>query len=331
MLEAPFDISENFQQTLEMIDTFWKMLRDGTLYQNMKSSFSYGMTQIVQYLKKNTDDINWVRVYYIGGFSLAFLGTFFIPLANAAKIANAGKLGEILAKINSEVGKTISQTAKFVKVNSIQAYQKVSRALIDLLEIFNIGGQKLKKYVDDLWKKIAEWFKKNKKAGMAENISTGIKMTVEEFEAGLKKFSTLKTSEAFEHLSDAIIYFNHHIVNGKIVQISDINCVNVVEAVEEFLRTGKIKTAQASHYQDILKLENIYKGNFLTMGVPSIKNIMKEGERGIIFCSRPFPRKGHVINVIKKNGELIFIDGQIHSGRANLKAGFDKFKYLKTY
>lgn len=163
LLEAPFDISKNFQQTLEMIDTFWKMLRDGTLYKNMKSSINYGMTQIVQYLKKNSDDINWVRIYYIGGFSLAFLGTFFIPLANVAKIANAGKLGEILAKINSEVGKTISQTAKFVKVNSIQAYQKVSRALIDLLEIFNVGGQKLKKFADDLWKKIAEWFVKNKK------------------------------------------------------------------------------------------------------------------------------------------------------------------------
>jgi len=54
------------------------------------------------------------------------------------------------------------------------------------LEIFNIGGQKLKKFIDDLGKKIAEWFKKNKKSGMAENISTGIKITVEEFEAGLK-------------------------------------------------------------------------------------------------------------------------------------------------
>ncbi len=175
LLEAPFDISKNFQQTLEMIDTFWKMLRDGTLYKNMKSSINYGMTQIVQYLKKNSDDINWVRVYYIGGFSLAFLGTFFIPLANVAKIANAGKLGEILAKINSEVGKTISQTAKFVKVNSIQAYQKVSRALIDLLEIFNVGGQKLKKFVDDLWKKIAEWFVKNKKLLLYEGPGSEIR------------------------------------------------------------------------------------------------------------------------------------------------------------
>ncbi|WP_312392081.1 hypothetical protein [Chryseobacterium sp.] len=46
--------------------------------------------------------------------------------------------------------------------NLLKTYQKVSRALIDLLEIFNIGGQKPKKFIDDLWKKIAEWFKKNK-------------------------------------------------------------------------------------------------------------------------------------------------------------------------
>ncbi|AZA72696.1 hypothetical protein [Chryseobacterium indoltheticum] len=47
--------------------------------------------------------------------------------------------------------------------NCIYSPEKVSRALIDLLEIFSIGGQKLKKFADDLWKKIAEWFVKNKK------------------------------------------------------------------------------------------------------------------------------------------------------------------------
>jgi len=56
-------------------------------------------------------------------------------------------------------------TAKLFNLlnESIWVYRKVSRALIDLFEIFSIGGQKLKKFVDDLWKKIAEWFVKNKK------------------------------------------------------------------------------------------------------------------------------------------------------------------------
>jgi DNA topoisomerase VI subunit B len=43
------------------------------------------------------------------------------------------------------------------------------------LEIFNIGGQKLKKSVDDLWKKIAEWFKKNKKLLLYEGPGSKIR------------------------------------------------------------------------------------------------------------------------------------------------------------
>ena len=41
------------------------------------------------------------------------------------------------------------------------------------------------------------------------------------------------------------------------------------------------------------------------------------------------PKIGHVINVMKKNGELIFIDGQKFSGKVDLKAGYESFKYLK--
>ena len=167
-------------------------------------------------------------------------------------------------------------------------------------------------------------------AGMAENIYTGIKMSLKEFEEGFKKISKLEPEEAIKYWEEAVKYFNHHVIDERIVQISDINCVNVVERFEEFLKTGKIKKAEPSDYQDISKLSTIYGGSFLTMSIPSIKNVMKEGERGIIFCSRPFPRKGHVINVMKKNNELIFIDTQVFSGKANLNQGYESFKYLKT-
>lgn len=120
-------------------------------------------------------------------------------------------------------------------------------------------------------------------AGMAENIFQPIKMSVDEFEAGLKRLSKIKPDEALENLDEAIKYFNHHVVDGRIAQVSDINCVNVVEVVEEFLRTGKIKLAQSSNAQNIFNLEKIYKRSFLEMKIPSIKAVMKEGERGIIF------------------------------------------------
>lgn len=55
---------------------------------------------------------------------------------------------------------------------------------------------------------------------------------------------------------------------------------------------------------------------------------MKEGESGIIFGVRGSLR-GHVFNVIKKNGELLFKDGQ-NGLNANLQNGYISFKYLKT-
>ncbi len=52
---------------------------------------------------------------------------------------------------------------KFVKIQSAEAYQKVSKALMELLELFKTGEQKLQNFVDDVWKEIVEWFLKNKK------------------------------------------------------------------------------------------------------------------------------------------------------------------------
>ncbi|WP_278555280.1 hypothetical protein [Elizabethkingia bruuniana] len=56
----------------------------------------------------------------------------------------------------------ISQSAKFVKIQTAEAYQKAGKALQELLEMFAKGGKKLQDFVEKLWKEIAEWFLKNK-------------------------------------------------------------------------------------------------------------------------------------------------------------------------
>lgn len=163
LLEAPFDISKDFQQTLEMADNFADILINKDFFANLEDSASQGMKNIREYLTKNAADVNWVRVSYITGFTISFIGTFFIPIADIAKIRELGRVGDILAKINEEIGKTVSQTAKFVKIKSAEAYQKVSKALQNLLELIKVGGKKLQDFVENLWKKIADWFLKNKK------------------------------------------------------------------------------------------------------------------------------------------------------------------------
>jgi hypothetical protein len=164
--------------------------------------------------------------------------------------------------------------------------------------------------------------------GMAENIKTTI--NVEEFLASAKRLENIKPEEALKYLDEALVHFNHEVVDGVVVQISDTNCAVVVQRVEEYLKTGKIRKAEASDSWKLLKLEDIYDKTFLTIDtIAPLKNLFKEGERGIVAGIRPFPKTGHVFNVIKVDRELKFLDGQL-GGLPNLNIGYEKFKYIKT-
>lgn len=85
-----------------------------------------------------------------------------------------------------------------------------------------------------------------------------------------------------------------------VVQISDTNCAVVLQRVEEYLKTGKITKAIASDVCKIPKLENFFDKTFLTISIPSLGKIMKEGERGIVAGIRK-SGNGHVFYVIKKD------------------------------
>ena len=167
---------------------------------------------------------------------------------------------------------------------------------------------------------------------MAEDISTGIKMTLEEFEAGFKALqkANITAKNAINYIYDALPYFNHHVINGKIVQISDRNCVEVVKVLDEFLKTGKIRTAPASKAQDYFVLENLYGKSFLSYNFSTLSKVMKEGETGILLCQRGQGKLSHVLNIIKNDGKLLFKDGQTYSQEMNLLSEYKSFKYLKT-
>ncbi|WP_241330058.1 hypothetical protein [Chryseobacterium arthrosphaerae] len=161
---------------------------------------------------------------------------------------------------------------------------------------------------------------------------------VKEYLDSLERFSNIQSGEAFKHLYEVLPLFNKKIivVDGKefLVEVSTTHCVNMVLAVDEYLKTGKISIALPSGRQKIEVLSTLYNEKynrftyFQRKTIPQIKINMKEGERGIIFGERTYPDPGHVFNIIKKDGELHFPDGQAGKG-ANLKDGFEYFKYLK--
>ena len=164
--------------------------------------------------------------------------------------------------------------------------------------------------------------------GMAENINTDIRMTVKEFEDGLE--ALLKTDitpeNAMDYFQNALIYFNHHVVDGKIVQVSNRNCINVVQAVEDFFRTGIINTAAASDSQKLRVITNKYGGDFLTLKIETLQNkdYFKVGERGILYCDRGPNDYDHVLNVFMEEKGLVLKDAQSESQE------FVTIQYLKT-
>ncbi|THV62814.1 hypothetical protein [Chryseobacterium candidae] len=164
--------------------------------------------------------------------------------------------------------------------------------------------------------------------GMAENIDTGIQMTVKEFEDGLEALikAEITPETAIDYLNDALIYFNHHVVDKKVVQISNRNCINVVQAIEDFLRTGKINVASTSEAQKLKVLTDKYGGYFLTLKIETLQNkdYFKVGERGILYCDRGPNDYDHVLSVFMEEDGLVLKDAQSESQE------FVTIKYLKN-
>ena len=129
------------------------------------------------------------------------------------------------------------------------------------------------------------------------------------------------------YIYDVLPYFNHHIVNGEVVMISDSNCVNVVQKVVEYLMTGKFSTALHSKGQNVNILESIYNSSFTPTTIDELKKSMIEGEIGIIYCYKnQLDPRGHVFNITKKSGTKL-LDGQF--GTIAKIGNYKYFEYLK--
>jgi hypothetical protein len=163
--------------------------------------------------------------------------------------------------------------------------------------------------------------------GVLENIKTTI--NVEKFLASAKRLENILPEDALKYLDEALVHFNHKVLDGVVVQIGNRNCAVVVQMVEEYLATGKINKALASNVMDFTKLEILY--NKTGLQLDSLKNfnlLIKDGERGIL-AGLNYSKPGHVVNFIKENGVIKFIDGQ--NGKVDkFTTNYDLFKYFKT-
>jgi hypothetical protein len=90
---------------------------------------------------KDDDGLNWVRIAYIVGYAIAFIGTMFIPIAGwVGKIAKVDKLipDELLTLLKTQG----ANLAKQLNTKTRNAKLKILQQCAELLEIFAKGKQK---------------------------------------------------------------------------------------------------------------------------------------------------------------------------------------------
>ncbi|WP_126652886.1 hypothetical protein [Chryseobacterium aureum] len=181
-------------------------------------------------------------------------------------------------------------------------------------------------------------------------VETTVEAEVKAFIKGEKQFSNTIIENPFEKMKEAMPYFNHKSVGDAVKQVSMTNCGNTAEVIVEFLRTGELRLAKSSGYQDLeVVAAKCGGGSFRPSTIPRMKELMTEGDVVVIYGVKEKYRikgtfedstKGHYFVGMKKGGELHLFDGQtgeyviydVSSNKARnfLQRNYLEFKYTKV-
>jgi hypothetical protein len=171
-------------------------------------------------------------------------------------------------------------------------------------------------------------------------IASSDPVKVKQFEEGLKRLEKLNLKanpeKAIDYLEDAMPYFNHEVVDGKIVQISKTNCGNTVEVLRNFIRNGVLDPAAKSGLQSTEDVAAKFGfGSFQESKLIRMNEILEEGQEIVIYGVKQkipvrgyrgetkFKKFGHYFYAIKREGRLHFFDPQ--TGEVVIFANTTKF------
>ncbi len=192
-----------------------------------------------------------------------------------------------------------------------------------------------------LSKQIEELIEESKKVGGHAQgrsiVVTSNPVKVKAFEESFEKLNNLwlkgklTGDNAIEYLEEAIVHFNHKVVNGKVIQIDFTNCGNTVEALHNFLKSGRIIPAGKSSFQSTKTVATKFKaGRFNDIGknLDEIKRLnenpvlIRDGESFILYGVLDkqkvigrngvfdYNMKGHYMYGIKRNKTIHLYDPQ---------------------
>lgn len=173
ILSLQTTIAENRENLVEQLDDFMDLLSQPDLFEKLEKGFNTFIESVKKEFLNKDAGLDMVKVHYVAGFSIAFIATFFIPIANIAKIEKLGKTGKILSEILEMAGAKLAQTKEAIKEITQTTVKTSLKAMQEVMELISKGGDEFLDFVRNLAKKIADWFLKNKKTvSLVDEIDT---------------------------------------------------------------------------------------------------------------------------------------------------------------
>lgn len=171
--------SEEREVIYEQLDNFIELLSEPNLFDKLKQNYDIFINELKAQLFDKNNELNLVRIHYMAGFTVTFIASLFIPIADLAALEKLGKVGKTITELLQSLGAKVTQEAnalgQMVKNNS-NALLKASQ---DVLSLIAKGGNDLIDFIKSLAKKLADWFLKNKeKVYLADEIEAFLKTLI---------------------------------------------------------------------------------------------------------------------------------------------------------
>lgn len=263
VLKAPTSIVEDPALTLEILDNIFDFISSGKVFSTFQSEFAIFFKDLLNDLKEQgSDDINWTKVFYIIGFGVIFVASFFIPYANIAKVLGSlGKLGEIFTIFI----KAFEESLKIASVATSATFGKLTaplakigkKSISEFLAIFK-SESRLRKFLSSLKTKIVEWIKKNYElffSAYDKAVLEGWKVYAKFFKTRLFKKIPQGWYIKCVELKNAIIPIDKVLMYAR-GNIKDVEKLQQMK--EELIKLNKWKNTKGSSFYEDTKLNNEY-------------------------------------------------------------------------
>lgn len=160
------NIGSNLEDYLERFDSFCKVVSDLKI-EDVTKAFNNVYDEVVNYLKDDTkNDYNQDKIAYFTGFAIAFIATMFIPFTAFAKplnVINKLKKAAVPTELLEKVSQATTKTSNFVVKAGKETSETALKLIDNIISLLKEGAKAIEEFLQNIWKKIAEWFQENRK------------------------------------------------------------------------------------------------------------------------------------------------------------------------